>query len=368
MKFFGALLVKVVTASDPFPASAGDGSWQWVDVEGTECMNGKQTGVYIRYSQSGNKNLGVYLYGGGACFNDETCTIASTKNPHPGDMGYKGIFDPRSDNPLNDYNWVTVPYCTGDVHAGENVKHIPLLDPFAKRRFSGANNLKLIMERTNSTFKDVETLFVTGESAGGFGSLATYPLIRGSFPSARGVLMDDSGQILDDDNLPKCLVKEWRKTWNLNANLPEDCPCNNDEGNLSSAWAYGRQRWPGDSFSLISSINDIAITTFFSYGEFDCTIGNLIPVGYHHMHRGLKALAASGVNIFMIPGAGHTHTSHDEFYSRKVDDIYLYQWIAQLIDPDQPDPATVEPTSEDIMLEAMQRLNTASQQNPDVIV
>jgi hypothetical protein len=73
------------------------------------------------------------------------------------------------------------------------------------------------------------------------------------------------------------------------------------------------------------------------------------------MHRGLKALAASGVNIFMIPGMSHTHTSHNEFYTRQVADNYLYQWIAQLIDPDQPDPATVEPTSKDIMLEAMTR-------------
>merc|ERR1711865_1278960 len=191
-------------------------------------MNGKQTG--------------------GACFNDETCLIASTKNPHPGDMGSNGFFEPRADNSLNDYNWVTVPYCTGDVHAGENVKTIPPLVG-AKRRFSGANNLKLIMERTVSTFADVETLFVTGESAGGFGSLATYPLIRGNFPNARGVLMDDSGQILDDDNLPVCLVKEWRNVWNLNANLPEDCDCNNDAGNLDSAWAYGRQKYPGDSQS-----------------------------------------------------------------------------------------------------------------------
>jgi hypothetical protein len=283
-------------------------------------------------------------------------------------MGSNGIFAPREDNPLDDYNWVTVPYCTGDVHAGQNVEKIPPIVG-AKRRFSGANNLKLIMERATATFEDVGTLFVTGESAGGFGSLATYPQIRDSFPNARGVLMDDSGQILDDDNLPVCLVKEWRKVWNLNANLPEDCPCNNPEGNLSSAWAYGRQRYPGDSFSLISSINDIAITTFFSYGDFDCNIiGNLLPVGYHHMHRGLKALAATGVNIFMIPGAGHTHTSHGEFYSRQVAGIYLYQWIAQLIDANQDDPATVEPTKEDIMLEAMKGYEADVRENSDVIV
>jgi len=347
MKIFGALLVQIVAAADPFPASAGDGSWQWVDVEGTKCMDGKQTGVYVRYSQKGNKNFGVYLYGGGACFNTLTCTTASTKNPHPKDMGSKGIFEPRSDNPLDDYNWMTVPYCTGDVHAGEGEKRIGL----AKRDFSGANNLKLMIDRARATFSDVGTLFVTGESAGGFGSLAVYPLVREYFPEARGVLMDDSGQILDDKYLAPCLVEEWRTTWNLNANLPADCPCNNDEGNLASAWAYGRQKYPQDSFSLISSVNDVVISTFFGFGVDNCSAA--VPIGFNKMHEGLEALADTGVNIYMIPGAMHTHTSHGEFYSRSVEGIYLNQWIGQLIDGNQADPATVRPTAEDVMQEAM---------------
>jgi len=354
MKFFGALLVPVVAASDPFPASAGDGSWQWVDVEGTECMNGKQTGVYIRYSKSGNKNLGVYLYGGGACFNAETCEFAASKSPKPGNMGSKGIFEPREDNPLNDYNWITVPYCTGDIHGGQNVAKI-----VTKRRFSGANNIKLIMDKAVETFTDVGTLFVTGESAGGFGSLAAYPNIREHYPDARGVLMDDSGQVTGDDYLAPCLVEQWRQIWNLNANLPADCPCNNDKGGLDSAWAYGKTKYPGDSLSLISSINDAVISTFFGFGDDNCTASS--PLGYNKMHEGLEALAASGVNIFMIPGAAHTHTSHKEFYSRVVDGIGLYQWVGQLLDPNQPDPDTVRPTTEDILREAMVRPNPETQ-------
>jgi hypothetical protein len=347
MKFFGALLVPVVAASDPFPASAGDGSWQWVDVEGTQCMGGEQTGVYVRYSQSGNTNLGVYLYGGGACFNELTCGVAATTNPHPGDMGSKGIFEPRSDNPLNDYNWITVPYCTGDVHAGQNEKRIGL----KKREFSGSENIKLIMEKAVSTFTEVGTVFVTGESAGGFGALAAYTNIRDNYPDARGVLMDDSGQVLADDYLAACLVEEWRDVWNINANLPADCPCNNDEGNLASWWAYARQKYPQDSFSLISSVNDGVISAFFGFGQKNCSA--VLPVGFNKMNEGLEALAATGVNIYMIPGAGHTHTSFDEFYTRVVDGVGMYQWIGQLIDANQEDPATVRPTSEDIMNEAM---------------
>jgi len=358
MKLFGAWLIQVVSAAEPFPNDSSSG-WQWVDVEGTECMNGKQTGVYVRYSQKGNKGLGVYLYGGGACWNAATCDGMSTKNPHPGSMGSGGIFKSTTDNPLDDYNWITVPYCTGDIHLGENEEKIGGAD----RRFSGANNIKLMMERAVATFTDIETIFVTGESAGGFGSLAAYPLVRDTFPDARGVLMDDSGQVFGDDYLPVCLATEWRQTWGLNKNLPADCPCNNDAGNLGSAWEYFRQRYPTDSLSLISSINDAVISTFFGFGEDDCKA--VLPVGYSDMHNGLKDLAYNhSVNVYMIPGAGHTHTSHKEFYSRSVQGIYLNQWIAQLLDPTQDDPATVEPSAEDIMREAMVR----PERDSDIIV
>lgn len=196
--------------------------------------------------------------------------------------------------------------------------------------------------------------FVTGESAGGFGSLAAYPLIRENFPDARGVLMDDSGQVLGDEYLAPCLAEEWRQVWNLNANLPADCPCNNDEGHLDTAWAYGKQKYPGDSLSLISSINDAVISTFFAFGLDNCT--KTLPTGFNKMHEGLESLASTGVNIYMIPGGGHTHTSHDEFYSRVVDGVAMNDWVAQLIDPNQDDPATVRPTSEDIMMESMEKV------------
>lgn len=353
MKLFGALLIPVVMASDPFSSSAGDGSWQWNPVEGTQCMGGEETGAYVRYSQHGNKNLGIYLYGGGACFSAVSRSstrygsglCAATTDPHPADMGSNGIFDPRTDNPLYDYNWVTVPYCSGDVHAGDATT-----TKFGGRIFKGLPNLKLILARAQLTFTDVETLFVTGESAGGFGSIASYVHMRDTFPDARGVLMDDSGQIVGDEYLKPCLAEEWRNTWNLNAGFPSDCPCNNDEGNLVSAWKYGMKKYPNDSFSLVSSVNDIVISTFFSQGKHNCH--PLIPAGWNQMHEALEDLASStGLNIFMIPGATHTHTSHKEFYSRQVEGIYLYQWIAQLIDASQPDPATVRPTSEDYMRE-----------------
>ena len=54
--------------------------------------------------------------------------------------------------------------------------------------------------------------------------------------------------------------------------------------------------------------------------------------------------------MFIMSGAGHTHTSRGELCLREVAGVYLCQWIAQLIDADQADPVTVRPTAEHIML------------------
>jgi len=334
---------------DPYPASKGDGSWQWVDVPGSKCMNGQQTGVYVRHSKSGSKNVGVFLNGGGACWNTITCATAAA-SAHPGVPGTSGIFASQTDNPLNDYNWINVPYCTGDVHGGDTDT------TRSGRNFHGVPNLKLFMDKAAATFTGAETLFITGESAGGFGALTTYATLRSYFPNARGVLMDDSGPVLDDTAIPVCLQEAWRTTWNLNKNLPKDCPCNNDAGNLVSAWSYGKKAYPKDSFSLISSVNDATISTFFAFGNNDCKA--ILPIGYNRLHAGLESLATSGVPVYMIPGGSHTHTSSSEFYSRTVAGQVLYKWIAQLMDPKQPDPTTVRPTAEDYLNEESPKTST----------
>jgi hypothetical protein len=331
-------------------AAATAGDWTWVDIEGSMCMNGKQTGVWVR--KDSGKSLGVYLYGGGACFNAVTCATAAASNK-PGNPGSNGIFDVRSDNPLSGFNWMAVPYCTGDVHAGDQTKFFEL----ETRHFNGHNNLKLMMTYATQAFPTVETLFITGESAGGFGAIASYDTMRQFYPNARGVLMDDSGPIIEDNEMAVCLQQKWRQLWNLNKNLPADCPCNNDDGNLESAWEYMKNKYPHDSFSLISSQSDIVISTFFSYGDNDCS--TLVPVGYNKLKAGLDALS-SKLAVYQIPGSVHTHTSSAEFYSRVVDNQALYQWVGQLLDPSKPDPSSVAPTEADIVQELFPNASATS--------
>jgi hypothetical protein len=136
----------------PFPAPTGSGDWQWVPMVGSKCMSGEETGVHLRYAANmTTTKLAIYLHGGGACFNTATCAVSST-SAHPGQPGSGGIFDATdARNPLRDYHWLSVPYCTGDVHVGELVKKIGL----TKHHFNGRANLRLVVERAVATFPNV---------------------------------------------------------------------------------------------------------------------------------------------------------------------------------------------------------------------
>jgi len=334
------------------PVVAGsDASWQWVGLKGTKCLSGEETGVWVRKSATSQK-LGVHLNGGGACFNGFTCAAASTA-AKPASPAEEGIFDSRSDNPLKDYNWIDVPYCTGDVHSGEGEATIEQ----KSYTFHGAANLKLVMQFAAQTFDDVDTLFVTGESAGGVGAAASYVTIRDAFPQARGVLVDDSGPVLDDSAIAPCLQEEWRRVWSLNKNLPSDCPCNNDKGNLVSAWPYLKQRYPKDSLGLISSQSDSTISLFFAFGLNNCE--QILPFGYSGLQGGLERLSKS-VPVYQIPGSSHEHTHTGEFYNRTVNNVPMFKWVDQLVDDSRPDPSSIEPSAEDLYDEMRSNSYTAT--------
>lgn len=167
----------------------------------------------------------------------------------------------------------------------------------------------------------------------------------GTRPTVHATLLDDSGPVLDDKSIAVCLQKTWRRIWNISASLPDECACSGNEGNLASVWEFNRKKWSKDSMGLISSLHDGVISTFFSFGDLGCHAP--IPLAYNKIEAGVKRLSATGIPVYMIDGSSHTHTSSAEFFSRKINDISLYEWVAQLIGSG-PEPSTVAPASSEV--------------------
>ena len=112
---------------EPLP-DAPPGQWTWVPFADARCRDGSTTGIGVRYGAG--DGLVIYFQGGGACFNGLTCG-ANPASFDEGDFaglasgGNGGIFDPDPGaNPVGDWSFIFVPYCTGDVHAGDRTDQV----------------------------------------------------------------------------------------------------------------------------------------------------------------------------------------------------------------------------------------------------
>lgn len=197
---------------DPAPVVGADGKLHAATCSGFP-------GTDARFSfwarRGSSKNLAVYFEGGGACWDDLTCTFPIAEVPPPvpqffvpsipagtDPATFDGIFrfDDMS-NPIRDWSVVYIPYCTGDVHTGSitrqysNVGHpvLPLPAAFAIEH-RGFDNFMVVLEWIKANFDAPKSILVAGSSAGGYGATANFPWLAQAYPHARMHVLADASQ------------------------------------------------------------------------------------------------------------------------------------------------------------------------------
>lgn len=328
---------------EPLP-NADDGVWTWVDFPEARCRDGSATGIGVRYGAG--TGLAFYFEGGGACFNTLTCganpshfDAANFNSVKQGGNG--GLFNAANpENPLADWTFIYVPYCTGDVHAG-NRQDATLQGVVGPQQFVGYNNVGHYLNRVVPTFLgDVDHVLVTGQSAGGFGAAFNYDRIAEAFPNDKVTLLDDSGPPMSDEFMATCLQKQWREAWGLNETMPADCAnCfPEDGGGIVELGKYLGEKWPDQRLGLISSLNDETIRFFFGFGQNDCQ--SLIPssVPADTFAMGLADLRDNWLvepdatwGSFFIPGSQHTWIASNSYETAEVDGVKLIDWVRDLL-------------------------------------
>ncbi|HUB09484.1 MAG TPA: pectin acetylesterase-family hydrolase, partial [Myxococcales bacterium] len=206
--------------------------WTWVPIDGAICRDGSATGIGVNLNPNSNK-LMIFLEGGGACFNIVTCADNDSTVPFgasefqtnfgPGALeASAGVFN-RSDpaNPMADWSFVYVPYCTGDIHGG-NAPDGGTSDGVGPEAFVGYHNMTLDLARLVPTFTSLNEVLLTGVSAGGFGALLNYDQVAAAFSGVPVELLDDSGPPMSTDYLAPCLQQEVTQDWNLGATVVAD--------------------------------------------------------------------------------------------------------------------------------------------------
>ena len=221
------------TAAD---TAAPDSEWQTL-VAPPDCMcgDGSEFSYFVRRADPAK--VMFFLEGGGACFSAESCAPSSDTYKrevgHDDGMnggGGQGIFDFENPaNPFADYSIVYVPYCTGDVHIGNNtndygngvvVEH--------KGYVNGTTALNSLAE----LFPDATHLVVTGESAGSVPTPLYAGLAADLLPAARiTVLADGSGAYPDVPGINSVIGTVWGTM-----NAVPDWPVNADA--TPETWSF----------------------------------------------------------------------------------------------------------------------------------
>lgn len=317
-----------------------DGTWQWFDVEGMGCADGRPSGVGVRAVENSTR-LAVYFKGGGACFNQSTCALtaplmltgfeAIEANP----LGVLNFDAP--DNPLADFNVVYIPYCTGDVHAGSMPQGMVegVGEPWD---FVGHDNVLAALDRLGPTFPGMEQLLVVGTSAGGMGAMLNFPSIVAGWPEAETFLLNDSGMIFRDSYLAPCLQEQMRSTWSLASALPDDCPaCETEEGGgMAEYFVYLSEQFPAAHLGLVASSRDQIVRIFFGYGLDSCQPPPGLPdLGEDVLSEAVADLRANILDgrfvTYVVDSDLHTWIATPEFYEIESGGTPLQAWFGEFL-------------------------------------
>ncbi|MBL8919025.1 MAG: hypothetical protein JNJ54_09220 [Myxococcaceae bacterium] len=278
----------------------GDPNWAFFPVSGTACALGAPAG--IGYNAGATDELVVFLQGGGACWNNGMCqpslyrwgpicnygtdsfcladipggtrplaVYVSHPDPFPGDGGgafstelnqIKGsvFFARRPENPLRNASWAFVPYCTGDLHAGDATRtyftKAGLFDmPVARtHRFHGARNLDAYLAWLRARHPSVGVVWLVGISGGGYGTNLNLHRVRAAFPEAQVHLLADSSPMIDSP-----YFDAMRREWNLQV----PAACTTCDGGFPEVLEHQLASAPTSRVALLATDGDQVIARFF---------------------------------------------------------------------------------------------------------
>lgn len=312
----------------------------WTEIQpggATTCARGTPYSFWVRPGTT-NRVI-VDFIGGGACWNHFTCSIADALFTDDVaqlraaiDAGtFRGLYDhANEENPFRDYWHVVVPYCTGDIHWGDaTATYTAEGEDDVTIHHRGAVNARAVLGWVYESFPDPEQVFVTGCSAGSYGSVLWSADVMRHYPDTRVIQFGDSGAgIITEsffrDSFPSWHALEAFPTW-----IPALDPATNDIFTMDLADLYVgiAQANPDDWMSQYASAYDTDQVFYFT------AMGGSSAAEWHdRMNASLDDIEGRAENFssFRPSGDQHCIVLFDNFYTVNVDGRRLVDWLRDL--------------------------------------
>lgn len=293
-------------------------TWTWVDFPNSECGTGTPTGIGVNLSNRSTDVI-IYMQGGGACWNQLTCFTIGTATDFTGyggadftnDIPSLGVAFSRANmnNPFRNASFVFIPYCTGDVHAGDTVSSYG-------GHHKGAANVQAYLARLSQTFPGPRRIWLTGTSAGGYGVQLNYHRFAAAFPQAEVHGLSDSAQMINPSQ-PQ-LLADWLSAWNVSE--PPGCTGCIQNFNLIPSWLS--RTYPNRRFALLAYTRDNVLSQFFQMGypEFEAATNTLLTNEYQ---------GKANLKYYVVEPASPTHVMLNGLFTRTVAGVPLSAWASQ---------------------------------------
>lgn len=304
------------------------GQWSWVPFPDASCGDGSPTGIGV--NPGTGPDLVFFLNGGGACSSGTTCFGLGTAVLGPfGEAQFDtevargaGTILDRAlpGTPFADATLVYVPYCTGDVHGGDQV--VTYTDgPGGIVHHTGHANILAYLKRVAATYPSPRRLVVSGSSGGGFGTFVNYDTFRSYYPAAQGFAIDDSGPPLEQNGGP--LIQGGFQRWGIAEVLDALCGPEVCEADLSKGLAALGRKYPADRFGLLSWTMDPTISGFYFI---------TLPEFTAELLQMTSDVVDPSTNVRAFIAAGIAHTMLGAPGAVSQSGVPLATWLAQEVD------------------------------------
>ena len=355
-------------SSPPLPTPLGQplngltvGQWNWVPFPDAVCGDGSATGIGV--NPGTGSDLVLFLDGGGACSSGLTCfgglafgtvvpKTVTTLGPfgeaefsaRVGSTAAGSIVDRTlAGNPFATATLVLVPYCTGDVHGGDRVV---AYNDFASGtvHHAGHANVLAYLKRIAATYPAPTRVILTGSSAGGFGTIVNYESVRAYYPVAQGVVVDDSGPLLENNG--GLLIQAGLQSWGISDIFVPLCGagvCDGANANLSKGMTALLQKYPQDRFALLSwDIDDIINAFYFTTFAGTPDPATTFAPQLRAMLGDVFDPAPNGRYFVAAAPSTGRHVLLDNPAAVSQGGVSLLSWLAQEVTGSAP-PASVKP-------------------------
>lgn len=318
------------------------------------CADSSQYRFFFR---KGTVNkLMIWFQGGGACWNDLTCT--ASLNPMgkgfynsriiPAMSERHGVFDlDNKQNPFKDWHVVYLPYCTGDLHLGDFAQVYTAIGGVeVKINHRGAVNVQAALDWVFEAFPTIDKVFVAGKSAGGYGAIFWTKAIKDHFSQSPVFQLSDCSSVVSD-SLPPILEKNWH------SQLVEDLKMQPTASLLADAYiTIGKQYAQGLHLAQVNSMYDGVLVgytgalegVYFPKATFVQSWSQKMQEATETIAENLNNFVYFNTDFGQGPDGKtpHTYFHHDNFYKVQENGIRLVDWLRSWLHEEQVESVAPE--------------------------